>query len=86
MSYKLKLENMVENEYPRKEFIWIGEQADKELEAKDKLIGELREFDLNSLLGEAVLETMLVNSELSVRLDRVRGEVKRLLNKGESNE
>ena len=56
-------------------------KQEKELEAKDKLLDELRDFDLKRLLGEAVLETMLTNSKLSAKLDSVRGQIKQLLTK-----
>lgn len=63
-----------------KEKVADSESLVVELEANKKVFTKLRDFDLNRLLGEAALETMLTNSKLSVQLDVVRGEVKRLLN------
>ena len=49
------------------------------IEANKKVITELKDLDIHGLLGEATLETMLVNSELSARLDFARHEIKALL-------
>jgi hypothetical protein len=57
----------------------IINDLDYELSVNKKEMVELRDLDLNRLLGEAALETMLTNSKLSVQLDSARGVIKRLL-------
>jgi len=82
LEFELEMTKQNFTDYSEQASVWLAENR-KELEAKDKLIGELKAALLDAIGGMAYIKAF--HGELyGVGFDRIEGY--RLLTKGESNE